>query len=93
MESSDLDDFVLGIVEAACSKGRPIEYAVGPLSDRRVRQQFHQHNLRVPKDRLCASINRLVASRRLSKIHTGDTMVGSGGCLERVYPVVALMPA
>lgn len=92
MDIHDLDDMVLGIVEAASMEDYPVTYAVGPMADRRVKQQFRQRDLVAPMDMLCGSINRLVRMGVLRKEPTGECMVGSGSCTTREYPVVELQP-
>ena len=92
MHINDLDDTVLGVVEAAFMEGQPVTYAVGPMADRRVVQQFRQRDLVAPKDRLCGSINRLVRMGVLRKEATGELMIGSGSCGVHHYEVIELQP-
>ncbi|AHB42240.1 hypothetical protein RAAC3_TM7C00001G0383 [Candidatus Saccharibacteria bacterium RAAC3_TM7_1] len=92
MDTNDLDDIVLGVIEVAYMEGRPLTYAVGPLSDRRIKQEFRARNLIAPMDRLCGSINRLAQMGVLRKVPTGAQMIGSGSCGTRPYDIVELEP-
>ena len=92
MGTNDLDDTVLEVIEAAYMEGEPLRYAVGPMSDRRVKQLFRRSGLCAPMDRLCGSINRLVRMGVLRKVPTGELMIGSGSCSYREYPIVELQP-
>ncbi|HEY0965391.1 MAG TPA: hypothetical protein VGE13_02825 [Candidatus Saccharimonadales bacterium] len=91
MSEKDLDDFVLGVIESASAQGEPLQYAVGPMADRRVKRMFYVHNLVAPKDKLCGSINRLVERGAIRKVPTGDSISSMGSNSSTSYPVVELL--
>ena len=86
----DLDDRVAQVVACAEFDGDPITYATGPMADRRVEQQFRKHGLTAPKDKLCASINRLCEGGVFDRHPTGEYMTGAGTCVVKLYPIVQL---
>jgi len=92
LETNDLDDSVLGVVEEAYMQDQPLTYAVGPMSDRRVKQLFRQRGIIAPMDKLCGSINRLSKMGVLQRVPTGEQMVGGGTCQLRAYDFVELWP-
>lgn len=87
----DLDDKVAQAIANANFDDAPIEYATGPMADRRVAQQFRPHGIVAPKDKLCASINRLVAGGIIDRRETGQSISGAGTCVVKHYPVVQLV--
>lgn len=93
MIDHDLDDQVALAVALAEFEQRPIEYATGPMADRRVRTVLRPFGVNAPKDRICGSINRLVADGVLARQDTGQVLVASGSCCSRQYPFVRLTHA
>lgn len=89
-EEHDLDDKVVQAVAEAAHGDEPITYATGPMADRRVSQAMRRYGVKAPKDRLCASINRLVERGIIDRIDTGRTLTAAGSCITREYPIVQL---
>jgi len=88
----DLDDRVVEAVSQAAFTDQPIEYATGPMADRRVRTALRQFGVDAPKDKLCGSINRLVNGGVIERQPTGRSLLASGTCISRSYPFVRLTP-
>ncbi len=86
-EQADLVALVVAIVLLGDVRGKPIEYATGPLSDRRAKKAlgldgFHQSSV-------CAAIKQAIKRRLIFMVPTG-TVKGYMGERVKHYPVVAL---
>lgn len=86
----ELDEQVALAIANADFNGAPITYATGPMADRRVAVAFREHGVLAPKDKLCASINRLSACGAIARTPTGANIAGAGTCGVKLYPVVQL---